>query len=275
MKEIRKQIWVETEWQGANVSSIGTEKGTVLIDTPTFPGNARTWLAKITEAGLPAISYIINTDHHFDHLLGNCFFIGLVITNKLAAEEIARPGGTLFEGMIDRWKDNFPEEVEEAKKVCKLMTPNLVFSKNMDLNLGNRTLQIIHVGGHTPGTSVVYIQQEKVLFSGDTIVSNRHPFMGQGNLKEWVKALEEITKMDIETIVPGHGEICTIKEACQLLNYFGEIESELREQKKKGLPKEEAIKKIDVIGFFPIDPGMEETTAQWMQLGLERFFDQV
>ncbi|MBI4595977.1 MAG: MBL fold metallo-hydrolase [Candidatus Tectomicrobia bacterium] len=275
MKEIRKQIWVETEWQGANVSCIGTERGTVLVDIPTLPGNARTWKAKITEMGLPEVAYIINTDHHFDHLMGNCFFNGLIITHKLAAEEIAKPGGTLFEGFIDNWKENFPEEVEEAKRLCKLMTPHITFSKNMELNMGNRVLQVIHVGGHTPGTSMVYIQQEKVLFSGDTVVSNRHPFLGQGNLLEWRKALEEINKMDVETIVPGHGEVCTLNEACRLLNYFKEIESELKEQKKKGLSKEEAAKKVDIIGYFPVDPGMEATAAQWLNMGLERFYDQV
>ena len=275
MREIRKQIFVETEWQGGNVSAIGSERGSVLVDTPTLPANARAWKSKLAELGMPEVVYVFNTDHHFDHLMGNCFFNGLIITHKLAAEEVVKPGGTLFEGFIDNWKNDFPEDVEEAKKLCKVITPHITFSQVIELNMGNRSLQIKHVGGHTPGTSVVYIPQEKILFSGDTIVSGRHPFMGQGNIKEWLNALEEISRMDIETIVPGHGEICSLKEACQLLNYFKEIESQLKELKSKGTSKEETAKKVDIIDYFPIDPGMEETTAQWIKMGMERFYDQI
>lgn len=275
MKEIRKQIFVETEWQGGNTSIIGTDRGTLLVDPPTLPVDARFLRSKLAELGMPDAAYIFNTDHHFDHLMGNCFFNAVVITQKLAAEEVAKPGGTLFEGFIDNWKKDFPEDVEEAKRVCKVVTPHIIFSHDLVLNMDNRGLRIKHVGGHTPGTSIAYIEQEKILFSGDTIVNGRHPFMGQGQLREWIKALEEIGNMDIETIVPGHGEICSLNEACKLLNYFKEIESQLKELKGRGCSKEEAAKKVDIIDYFPIDPGMEEATAQWVCMGMERFYDQI
>ncbi|MCP4751090.1 MAG: hypothetical protein GY866_09365, partial [Proteobacteria bacterium] len=65
MQIYKKRILVETEYVGANVACISTERGLVLMDSPFLPRDARDWKRKIQEQTGRDIAYIVNTDHHF------------------------------------------------------------------------------------------------------------------------------------------------------------------------------------------------------------------
>lgn len=84
-----------------------------------------------------------------------------------------------------------------------------IFLKDGRLKLGNRTFRVIKTPGHSPGSICLYWEEKKVLISGDTVF-----YMGVGRfdlpggdgelLRESVKRL---SKLDVEYLVPGHGEI--------------------------------------------------------------------
>ena len=84
----KDRILVETEYLGANVSCISTKKGLVIIDSPFLPQDAREWANRIKEKMGNEIAYQINTDHHFDHVLGNAFLTDKVICQTFAARGI-------------------------------------------------------------------------------------------------------------------------------------------------------------------------------------------
>lgn len=63
------RVFVETEHVGANVSSISTKKGLVLIDSPFLAKNAEDWARRIREPTGQGIVYLINTDHRLQRVL--------------------------------------------------------------------------------------------------------------------------------------------------------------------------------------------------------------
>ena len=75
------------------------------------------------------------------------------------------------------------------------------------------------VGGHSIGSSIAYIPSEKVLFAGDIFLTEPInfglPFMGfyqnkpkrTGNPEEYLAAFDKFKKMEIDAIVPGHGNV--------------------------------------------------------------------
>ena len=89
MHTYKKKIFVETAYLGANVSCVATERGLVLIDSPFLPGDAMEWVGLVREQTGKKIAYQINTDHHFDHVLGNAFTTENVICHDKAARGIA------------------------------------------------------------------------------------------------------------------------------------------------------------------------------------------
>ena len=91
MEKIKDNIYVETEYLGCNPSFVVTSNGVVMIDAPgQKPFEALEWKKEIAKHG--DIVYIINTDHHIDHSVGNYFFSGDIIVHegtmkKLLAED--------------------------------------------------------------------------------------------------------------------------------------------------------------------------------------------
>ena len=84
----KDRILVETEYDGANVSCIRTQKGLVLVDSPFLPGDAREWAGLIRERTGRDVAFQINTDHHFDHVMGNEFLTDNIICHNTAVRGI-------------------------------------------------------------------------------------------------------------------------------------------------------------------------------------------
>jgi cyclase len=73
---------------------------------------------------------------------------------------------------------------------------------------------------------MLYMPEDGVLFTGDLISVNNHPaFFEETNLKKWMKILEQIAKLDVHTVIPGHGSVGTAKNIGELQNYIQDLTS--------------------------------------------------
>lgn len=74
-------------------------------------------------------------------------------------------------------------------------------------------IKLIHTPGHSPGSICIYIENKKILFSGDTLFYNsigRTDFI-LSNYNQLLESIRTIIKLPDETMVyPGHGEKTTI-----------------------------------------------------------------
>jgi glyoxylase-like metal-dependent hydrolase (beta-lactamase superfamily II) len=85
--------------------------------------------------------------------------------------------------------------------------PTLMFTDKIDIDLGNRDVQVRHLGrGNTPGDAIVYLPREKILVAGDLLVYPI-PYTYDGYPAEWSQTLEKMSQLDFDTIVPGHGPV--------------------------------------------------------------------
>lgn len=78
-------------------------------------------------------------------------------------------------------------------------------------------------GGHTQSDVIVYIPDEKLVVTGDLVLSKHHPVLTNANPQEWLHILEQIEQLGIETIVPGHGNICSLRELREVKDYISDI----------------------------------------------------
>jgi len=88
------------------------------------------------------------------------------------------------------------------------------FLEEGELRLKNRVLQIIHTPGHSPGSLSIYWPEKKTLFTGDLIFYGgvgRTDFP-KGNSTLLVKSIERLARLDVELLLPGHGEIVMGRE---------------------------------------------------------------
>ena len=93
------------------------------------------------------------------------------------------------------------------------------------LEVGEMVFEVIHTPGHSPGSICLYLPSQKALFSGDVIfnegIGRTDLPGGDGSLLK--QSIKRLSKLDLELVLPGHGEIIAGKENVRA--NFMEIES--------------------------------------------------
>jgi len=157
----------------------------------------------------------INTEPHFDHVGGNCFFRALDI-DIYGHEGIDRTDEQLSavrDGYNDSVLDNFRRGLREGDLVflrTRAANPNKRFREDFAMDLGGIKVQVLMTPGHTLENASVYVASLSTLYCGDTIVNGYVPNLGGGSIDEWhlwLKSLDKIEQLAPDTIVPGHGEV--------------------------------------------------------------------
>jgi cyclase len=138
----------------------------------------------------------------------------------------------------------------------------------MTLHTGGREIQIRHLGkGHTAGDVIVYLPGEKVVITGDFLTAALSN-MSDAFMTEWVDSLEELKKIDFDTVIPGHGNAFTDKAKIDYFQaYLRDVWTEVSRLKRQGLSAEEAAQQADLTRHrehFPTiqGPGVPILAAQ-------------
>jgi hydroxyacylglutathione hydrolase len=95
--------------------------------------------------------------------------------------------------------------------------PFQILLKEGTLNLGLKTFRVLLTPGHSPGSICLYWEEKKTLISGDTLF-----YMGVGrtdlpggDTAVLGRSIESLSRLDVEFVIPGHGEIIKGREAVQ------------------------------------------------------------
>jgi cyclase len=123
--------------------------------------------------------------------------------------------------------------------------PTEVFETRREIDIGGVKLEVIHAGGHTPGSSVVWLPESRVLFVGDLIFEGRYPFLATANIPDLMEALRWIPSFGAQVIVPGHGVLCGPEAALRQLAYIHGTWERTAEHIALGHSVEEAVEDPD------------------------------
>ncbi|MEK6192762.1 MAG: hypothetical protein N2F24_00800, partial [Deltaproteobacteria bacterium] len=112
---------------------------------------------------------------------------------------------------------------------------------------GKKTLRIISLPGHSPDGIGVLIEEDRVLYSGDILMPV--PFLADGDIDVMVNTLKKISKMSLENIVQGHGDIILRgeiqREIKENMNYLSSIRKVVRKAGRRKFPLD-LIETVDV-----------------------------
>jgi cyclase len=200
MQKVKDNVYVGTGFRGCNSSFVVTSEGVVIIDTPMVPAEARKWREEAQKHG--KIEYVINNEPHNDHIAGDCWVPG-----KLIIHEDSRPA--MMKARREDLENGFKFMAPDALPLDKefhYRLPDITFSDKLTLYLGKHTFQLMHVPGHTASETAVYVPEEKALFTSDNVVQGM-PIMFQCVPYAWLESLKKLQQLDVEIIVPGHGEV--------------------------------------------------------------------
>ncbi len=212
---------------GANAGIIVGRDGIVVVDTLTSAKEAQRFIKDIRSTTDKPIKHVINTHHHLDHSLGNSEFVKLgavVIAQENCRREAQKDADTIIKRALNY---GFTSEALEGTTVA---LPTLTFTDRMEIDLGDRKIELIHAGpSHTGGSILVFVPDSKALFAGDVLFTDYHPNMRDGDIQGWVKALDRIASMDVASVIPGHGPLSTKKDVVDMKNYLLAFDAKVKE----------------------------------------------
>ena len=276
MQQLGKNIYVETGYDWANVGAVITEAGGVLIDSPVRPSDSKHWQDVVRVLHPKGARFLITTDYHGDHVTGSSFIEGInetvnFLAPQYAYDEITK-GDNAFskEIFVNTLRDL--GHVEEADTITNapVPLPTHCWEETMVLHLAPLTFHIKRMGGHSPATSAVLVPEEGVLFSSD-VVSHTGGGMRDANLADWIRALEWIESLPVDTIVPGHGDVCGMDVVHQQKERMITIRGAVADLVQKGLTKDEALTNESLEKrFFKVDTSRGE---YWLKQRRETFRD--
>jgi glyoxylase-like metal-dependent hydrolase (beta-lactamase superfamily II) len=200
-KNLYTYLWQNPYENNCNTFLIRGEVNT-LID-PGHSKHVPNILRQMEEDGISPeeIDLIILTHSHPDHLEGLDVFKNKPVQIAMNREEeryLQESGKVLFEMMgqpMPEFRIDF-------------------YLKEGDLHLGKEVFQIYHTPGHSPGSLSIYWPERKILLTGDLVFYGgigRTDFQ-EGNSKLIKESIERMSRLDIEILLPGHGEFVTGRE---------------------------------------------------------------
>lgn len=261
MQNVTENVFTDTTIRGCNPSFVVTSDGVVFIDTPQLPTRAVAMRAAAEKHG--PIRYVINTEHHVDHIFGNYYFKGAgpVIAHRGVDENFMVVGPDLdpFAYAAEAIPMDDPDGAAIfPDKDVYFEDPNrpaIVFTGDVTLRVGEHVFELIHTPGHTPGQLSVFVPRERVVFTGDTIFSECQTWLHTSNIDQWLVALERIRQLDIDHIVPGHGPVTTKAYLDVQRSVLMEWVTAVAVAVAKGWSREETVERVNFADRFPVDVG--------------------
>ncbi len=232
----------------ANSCYIKAKDSYILIDTGAnynFAKQAYEAMQKIEDL---KVSTIIITHEHDDHWMGNSFYKDRFNSTIYAPKSINE---NYNENSKPRIFEILDKNEMENTKVIKA---DVVVSDEKVINISDKTIKIIptKLTAHTKDDLIVYLPDEKVIFTGDIIMNQRVTSNRDGSVIGTLKAIDLINSYDWNTLIAGHGTITDKKATDFTTKYFTLLKTRVLEAIEAGITADEISKVVTMDDFKDI-----------------------
>ncbi|MBC7262588.1 MAG: MBL fold metallo-hydrolase, partial [Chloroflexi bacterium] len=174
-----------------------------------------------------------------DHTNGNYLFPEAeIVAHRLCRETLLQWGE---QSLAEAKRDN------PALAEVEIRLPNIVFEHDMFIHLGNRSLYLMPLPGHTHDSIGVMVEGDRILFAGDAVLPV--PYIVWGDLDATAQSLRTVRALKPESVVQGHGVLLLKGELAEeiesSLHYLQVIQDKVQKLVQEGAP-ESALASIDI-----------------------------
>ncbi|HEY8094000.1 MAG TPA: MBL fold metallo-hydrolase, partial [Acidimicrobiales bacterium] len=238
--------------------NIGVVRGSdalLVIDTRADLRQADELLDDLRSFGQP-VRWVVNSHWHFDHVFGNQRFA------EAAAGDV-RPGGVDVLPELELWghaelpgmlladpvglradlRAFYGDEAGDEYDRVTLTPPEHLVVDREELDLGDRAVELVHLGrGHTGNDLVVVAPEAGVMFAGDLLEESAPPAYGDDSFPlEWPSTAAALIDRDVAVFVPGHGDLMGTAAAADQAASLDTVADLIRELHAAGVAAVDAI----------------------------------
>jgi cyclase len=211
--------------EGGNIAALVTDEGVILVDD-MYDRNYAAVMGQVKSLSDKPVRYVLNTHQHDDHSGSNAQMLAASV------EVIAHRNARI--NMIALKQPG---------------APRITFNDEMDVHLGGKEVRARYYGrGHTGGDAVIYFPELKVIHTGDLFLTRpTQPYIDYangGSAIEWTKTLDEILKLDFDTIIPGHGPLSGRAGLLKWRADFETMRNQIQSMVRQGKSKNEVSQRL-------------------------------
>lgn len=255
LHEVGRNVWAylqpDGSWGWSNAGLIVDGDQTLLVDTLFDLKLTRVMLDEMRWS-VPAAAHIntlVNTHANGDHCYGNELVKGAeIVATTATAEELGEFAPAAFHNLMLAAHDKgeggafiiecfSPFDFSDIT----LTKPTRTFDGELELKVGDKAVTLIEVGpAHTKGDTLVLLPEDRVVFTGDILFNGGTPIAWAGPVSNWIAACDRILAMDVDVVVPGHGNVTDKSAVREMSDYLRFVHDEAHRRFLAGMPAVEA-----------------------------------
>lgn len=258
MERVAEGVYAETNIFGCNPGFIVTSDGLVMIDTPQKPTDWIMWKKAMAIHG--EVLWIINTERHWDHVMGNPYFGGTIIAHDETLNGFFQKSPLWGFGIeeVGPWiAQEDPEGISIAGDY-KPRKPEITFSGDLTLYVDDLEIQLLFTPGHTTGEIAVFVPERGVLFASDNLFVDHLIWWQDANPHACLESLDRLKGLDVEWIVPGHGPCCKKDMLDKMEEQTREVLSRVQVAIKAGMTEGEAVESVKYRDLCVLDENYKD-----------------
>jgi glyoxylase-like metal-dependent hydrolase (beta-lactamase superfamily II) len=224
-----------------NIGIVAGDRATLVVDTGLGPKNGVIVLKQAEKLGKGQILYLTTTHFHPEHAMGEQAFPAktVIIRPTVQQEEMNQHAIE----MMDLFR-GFSAQSKELLEDVKIRNPDIVFDKEITLDLGGVTARLMWLGpAHTRGDELIFVEPDSVLIPGDVVQDKIVPNMpnADASVKGWLAILDQLEPLHPRFVLPDHGALGDGSLIAKERAFIVDLQGRTLELKRQGKSTEEAV----------------------------------
>jgi len=228
-----------------NVGIVVGKRATLVVDPGMGARSGEIVAREAAKLGRNTELYIVNTHFHPEHTTGEAGFPPSAKIIRATAQQQD------IDEMGMQWVQNFvgrsPAIAEVLQGFTGFRKPDGLFDKETIIDLGGVSVRLLRLGpGHTRGDTVFFVEQDRVLFSGDLVMSQLYPAFAtpQSRVASWLASLDALDALRAQRLVPAHGALADNSAIGRYRDYLTALRARIAELKRAGKSAAEAAETV-------------------------------
>ena len=242
--KLTDHVWAIPDFNVGGVPNVGIivgGKATLIVDTGMGPANGEAIVREMQKVSKNADVYVVTTHYHPEHSLGMSAFKGAkLVMTKIQQQDMAELGKQI--------QDTFAKRSAVNAKLLDGVpypTPDIYFDRDHRLDLGGVHARLMWRGPatlHTRGDTMIWVEEDRVLFTGDVVMSQRFlAAQPNSSLTAWIATHDELAALKPAHVVPAHGKLGDATLIARDREFLMAVQARVGELKKAGKTVDEAI----------------------------------
>lgn len=254
--KLTDHVWAIPDFNVGLVPNVGIivgTKATLIVDTGLGPRNGEAIVREMKKVSKHADVFVVTTHYHPEHSLGAGALTGAkLVMTRMQQQDMTELG----KGIQDTFASRSPLNKELLGGV-PYPTPDVLFDREHRLDLGGVHVRLLWRGPnamHTRGDTMVWVEEERVLFTGDVVMSQRFlAAQPTSSVTTWIAVLDELSALKPAHVVPSHGKLGDASLIARDRQFIVAVQARVAALKKEGKSIDDAVAAVvaEIAPQFP------------------------